>query len=83
MFIPIYVSYFNATRSIQKKEVTLFFAMILNNVTFFFYSSEDDTFSFWAPNRSALEYADFENLRRKLSDVQLSKELTVLLQSLA
>uniref|UniRef100_A0A2C9L3F9 Uncharacterized protein n=2 Tax=Biomphalaria glabrata TaxID=6526 RepID=A0A2C9L3F9_BIOGL len=44
---------------------------------------EDDTFSFWAPNRSALEYADFENLRRKLSDVQLSKELTVLLQSLA
>ncbi|KAH9502831.1 hypothetical protein Btru_074585 [Bulinus truncatus] len=42
-----------------------------------------DTFLTWAPNRSALEYVDFENLDRKLEGVKLSREMDVLLHSLA
>ncbi|CAL1538899.1 unnamed protein product [Lymnaea stagnalis] len=44
---------------------------------------EVDTFTIWAPNRTALEFADFENLKRKLKDFNLSKEMRVLLYSLA
>ncbi|BFZ18803.1 hypothetical protein BsWGS_21842 [Bradybaena similaris] len=42
-----------------------------------------DTFTFLGPNRSVLEYADFENLKRKLDGVKLSKEMHHLLYSLA
>ncbi|XP_055862615.1 uncharacterized protein LOC106053458 isoform X2 [Biomphalaria glabrata] len=45
--------------------------------------SEYNTFLTWSPNRSALECVDFEYLDRKLKDVKLSKELYVLLHSLA
>ncbi|CAG5114663.1 unnamed protein product [Candidula unifasciata] len=44
---------------------------------------ERDTFTFLGPNRSVLEYADFENLKRKIDGLQLSREMYYLLYSLA
>ncbi|XP_059139226.1 uncharacterized protein LOC131927537 [Physella acuta] len=44
---------------------------------------EEDTFTVWEKNRTALEFADFENLRRKLVGLHLTKEMKALLYSLA